>query len=297
MAFSMATGLLLYVAATSKFIWVLKPEWRLANQSSEFWFYIALICGELVIASILMGGFYSNRFRYFVGAIFCAFGYFQLIAEIQGVENCGCFGPVRFAPKYVMLFDFAVAGVFFGFYFWSSKDASRTAEVIATFGLITLSFCLLGIGVTITPRLTELTRDADLGTRQNTVTGETYQVLLPEQMVGKTIPFRDYVSNYTTLPSDGLLMLLSDECDVCERLARFATHQRNARIALIYVDQVPPVPPEHFPNELCTVGSLRQDITWVCRTPLIVVVENGIVDSVVELDGFRDFFNERWKKS
>jgi len=290
-------GVLLIIAAVLK-------GWQLLSEpivDESIWtsrpFLILTVEFELALGIWLLSGLFKKAA--WLAAITC-FGVFSLVTlykGITGAESCGCFGKVHVNP-WITLFAIDLPAVIALALFRSGlsfrlrlsflRKRESVKHLIAdlltpapSLGRFTITTCLILITLGATAPILAFNEPPKITSR--------YEVLEPENWVGKKLPILEYIDIAESLKEGTwLIFLYHYDCPDCaraipryEEIARdLAGNEDFLRIALI---AVPPYGRSTVSQNCpCTLGRLGETKEWFVTTPAVALLTAGKVTSVWE---------------
>lgn len=250
---------------------------------------IAVVEFELVLSLWLLIGFWP-RIAWAVAIVtFAGFAGVSLHRGLSGETECGCFGRVEVNPWYMFLIDCCALVALLR---W--RPNAGLLPGLNPNWQTGLAFCgnAACIGILAAWWMTSYV-PTTLGSTGEVVGQDELVVLAPEEWVGKKLPLQQHIDVSAQLASGKWrLVLYHHDCAKCreviplyEQLAAARHGPEDPRIVLIAV------PPYAEPGaELVSVGSsyltgrLSDSHKWFVHTPTELMLDNGIVTQVKELE-------------
>jgi len=307
-----ALGVLLLTAAVLKGWEVMNEPLANNNIFSSRWYHIMIVEFELAMGIWLVSGVLKKAAWLVTLCIFSLFSIITLYKGITGYASCGCFGKVHVNPwitllaidlpsvvalmvfrpreisfKSIISLPRAIVTLVIAFLSIPQKRRSlrlltnefiRPLPSIPHFA-ITMFAGILILGVT-TPIL---------ALNEPAVVTSKYEVLEPEEWVGKELPILEYIDIADTLKKGNWLVLLyHHDCPDCgraipeyEQMARdLEGNEDFMQIALIAVPPYGKGPVSE--NSPCTLGKLNEVKEWFVTTPAVALIKDGKVSNAWE---------------
>jgi hypothetical protein len=255
------------------------------------WFLIAVVEFELFFGLWLLSGLFPSSFGREAGGEgltwLAALGCFSLFAcvslykALSGAASCGCFGPVRVNPWYTTTLDVALVAALLR---WRPNGLSdlKFRQLATRTACVLLAWLSVGLPAAYAMGSYSDTTLSDAGE----VIGDGRIVVLePETWIGVRFPLLNYVDVGEKLQEGKCLVLLyHPNCPLCREtirnLRRLSEEAGTRRVALIEM------PPYEKPSDagdcrgLTLIdGRLRNTREWFVRTPVVLVLEGGVVRS------------------
>lgn len=101
-------GLLLLIASILKGYDLATVPTAETSLWTSCWFLIAVVEAEFTLGFWLISGLLSSFARWTALGVLVVFFFVSVSKALAGETNCGCFGPVRVAPRYAAGLDFIV---------------------------------------------------------------------------------------------------------------------------------------------------------------------------------------------
>lgn len=292
-------GILLLTGAVLK-------GWQLLTEpvaNSDIWSYrpllILIVEFELALAIWLLSGLFKKAAWLVSLLCFSLFSMITLYKAVTGAASCGCFGSVHVNP-WITLLAIDLPAVIALSIFRPGKVlpprimarirlrhrpvkalVRQFIRPLPSIPRFAVTACL-GLGILgVTTPILALNEPARITS--------SYEVLEPENWVGKELPILEHIDIAVTLKKGTWLVLLYHyDCPGCdtaipiyEQMARdLEGNEDFLRIALIAVPPYGRGPVSE--NSPCKLGKLNTTKEWFVTTPAIVLLENSTVRAVWE---------------
>jgi hypothetical protein len=292
-------GILLLTAAILK-------GWQLLTEpvaNSDIWSYrpflILTVEFELALAIWLLSGLFKNAAWLASWLCFSFFSMVTFYKGVTGVASCGCFGSIHVNP-WITLFAIDLPSVIALSIFRPGKVLPphilarirlhhrpvkalirQFVKPLPSTPRFAVTFCL-GLGIlSVTTPILALNEPATITSR--------YEVLEPENWIGKELPILEYIDIAELLKKGTwLVMLYHYDCPDCgraipmyEQMARdLSGNEDFMRIALIAVPPYGRGPVSE--NCQCILGRLPETKEWFVTTPAVALLKDGQVTSAWE---------------
>jgi hypothetical protein len=247
-------------------------------------FLIAVIEVEFALGLWLLFGLWPPGARRAALAAFLAFFVVSLFKALAGEASCSCFGRVPVSPRYTAALDFAAI-----FSLWLWRPPARAERPVGSRWLrvaaVLLLFLLVGVpsGIVLAAhRPASLNPDAEIDANQSVV------LLEPEKWLGRRCPLLKYIDVGGELSHGGwLVVLYHHDCPRCQEVAP----EYEARATAAAADPAAPrtafiaVPPhgaplwQFVPDSPCRQGRLNESKNWFVATPVVMRLQDGVVQS------------------
>ena len=244
---------------------------------------IGLVEAELVFGLWLLTGLYPKPTRWIATSCFTVFSAVTLMQALGGETTCGCFGQVSVNPWVTFTFD---AAAVFALCRWG--PSSTAPPTFRTHPLRTMFFLLSSVLISVlAATMVSQTIVSALTDQRNPFSEDDLVILEPDTWAGKRFPLLNFIDVGNVLSSGHwIVVLYHHDCAACQevipsyvRWSQRAIGQRDApRIALV---EMPPYATAGDDlakdSSPCLVGHLDNQRTWFVRTPVEVVLHDGIV--------------------
>jgi len=271
-------GILLVVAAGLKLMAMAgAPQSRTIRNLS-----LLVVELELILGIWLISGVHRRRAAQVALLCFSAFALASLYKAVTHEPSCGCFGPLEINPWITACFDvFMVATL--GFLAPRSAGASPnmpSTRRVTAFLLIALVACS-GAAYAVVSRTPRI-----LSTANSSASTSIGPVMLdPQAWLSKPFPLYEQIDVGQQLSRSrgaSLIVLYHADCPVCQRaIARFASDNNATDGTPIAFIEVPPYSEDGsvlaMMGSSAISGQLSSAHEWVVKTPLLMVINDGIV--------------------
>jgi hypothetical protein len=249
-------------------------------------FRVVLIVFELVTGTWLLTGIRPATSRKVAIVLLSTFAVVALRTSISGEDSCGCFGRLAINPKYTFIFDIILLSAltlrnvcFLQYY----PPSFRRPRIVAT----TLILLFVGVAGGL------VVGSYHIGLRQYAgLTRPTSQIVLkPEAWIGDRLPILSLISLSDDLAiGRWRIVLYQENCVKCmDAITQYDHQARNhedslkrGQTALISVPPFSLLSPSPVPSDSpCRVGRLNASSDWFVPTPCEIVMDDGIVVSVI----------------
>jgi hypothetical protein len=240
---------------------------------------------EIALAVLLLANAYQGRLRRITAVVFAGFAVYSLLLASHGGKSCGCFGDLKVDPWSTFAIDSIVAlgltvpirslAFLRARITRSSCPESRLWFATKWPGGSRIAFTAIVIVSTLAYGLHAYHLRIFAG---NILRAEKpVTILEPDKWIGKALPISDDID--ITLPNgDWTIVLHRHDCPACQEVV--PKYERLAslgkKVALI---ELPPYGPAPAAGA-CLSGHLAGDRKWFVRTPVEIIVHDGIVKSV-----------------
>ena len=235
-----------------------------------------IIAFESFFAVWTLSGLFSRWNRYATLALFSFFALVAFAKGVSGASSCGCFGAIQVNPWLTFALDAAIVALCFTSLTRGerlSNDRSRP-RIAAWLSIATL-LCAALVTVSAAPERGVLLVDAD----QKIPDGATV-ALLPERWLGAKFPLAKLCHTEVDLSVGRFAVMLSragcEECRAATKKYKALAEKSSARLVVLDVDNT--ASDEVIEGVFC--GSLDSRFIWVVRTPVLLWIDNAIVDKV-----------------
>lgn len=240
------------------------------------WYTLPTVLIELSLATWLISGVHP---RYSWLAATVLFGVFSCVAAMKllsGVSDCGCFGAARVSPWIALSIDIcALIALCMCFPATQCLPRSRTPLwklcLVAAYALFALY---------VIARFSSTTTAGDVLAQGITRFADNV-VVDPDSWIGQRCPLIEYVDIGVELGANRWLVLLYHyDCPRCEDTVRRLKADAKTPVAMVSV------PPHGIGKDMMTgtdsvtFGNLRDEVSWFVETPAVLILNNGIVESV-----------------
>ncbi|MEN8163890.1 MAG: hypothetical protein ABFS37_07160 [Acidobacteriota bacterium] len=250
------------------------------------------IAGELAVAGLMV---LVPRLARPIGLFLLGLFLPVLVGDLMlGASSCGCFGAVAVSPWVTLVID---GGLFAGLWYFGGKAPSLRVEKI----LPTLPVVVAGLWVVLSFMVGFAVGGTANGNSVTNENGETTVAELPAD--GFYLPQYDSwiglrwsdldVSAWLEGPVPGQLegieyvMFFRKDCEHCHELmeAWFSGQLLAPTVAVAVPDR------DGFPSENlqpfscpeCALGELPAGIDWFFQTPVLVRLEDGVIQCVADV--------------
>lgn len=286
------TGSVLIIATALK-IHHLLTEPIISETFWESWqFFLIQIPLELGLGIWLVCGLFRKAANLAAVICFALFTVVTLQRAIAGAESCGCFGRVHVNPWITLLaIDIPILAALLLFPIKNEKLLPPPwPSLKRLFGTAIPTFTLMALIMTV------------LIFNRPPEKSDTYEVVRPEewlvtasaggeqtneQQTDEEWPMLKYIDVADSLRTNiAVVVLYSSECDTChdaiplyEQMSRdMADNADEIRFALI---EIPPYASQQdnlvAPDTPCLTGKLDASKDWYIKTPLVVVLQDGLL--------------------
>ncbi len=219
-----------------------------------------------------------------------ALGCFMVFACVSayngliGAASCGCFGQLHTNPWHTAAFDATAVAALLLFRPRSNPaDAASSKRKIFVAMAIALVCASLGAWTMLGRIPTGLAVEGALETA-----GSGSLVLLqPEHWIGKRLPLSRHIQSDSRWQTGTWLVVLYDtECSVCRKaVPRFAEMAQSGPMNVALIEMPPHQAGAAELTRLCpgcVTGTLSEDKDWFATTPVVMLVENTIVQAAAQ---------------
>src|SRR5579875_495582 len=208
-------GLLLLIASILKGYDLATVPTAETSLWTSCWFLIAVVEAEFTLGFWLISGLLSSFARWTALGVLVVFFFVSVSKALAGETNCGCFGPVRVAPRYAAGLDFIV--ILFLCYWHPARIVGDAAGTPLFRGVVIMVFCLF-VSV-LGGIILGVSRPGDIGDRDEIDANRTVVLIEPEKWVGHRCPILPYVDIGDELSCGSWLVVLQHyNCPRCLRL-------------------------------------------------------------------------------
>ncbi len=284
-------GILLLTAAVLK-------GWQLLTEpvaNNDIWSYrpflIFTVEFEIALGIWLVSGLFKKAAWLAAISCFSLFSFITLYKGLSGAESCGCFGSVHVNP-WITLFAVDIPAVIVLAVFRPALSFLRKQESITAFArniLIPLPSIprfttIFSVGIVILA-----VTGCVLAFNEPKKTTSAYEVLEPEEWVGKQLPIMEHIDIAEKLKKGRWLVLFyHHDCPDCVTAIREYQHNAadlagNEDLLKIAFIEVPPYGRSVVRNNPNYAVSKLSDIKeWFITTPAIVLLESSTVRVIWE---------------
>jgi hypothetical protein len=240
---------------------------------------------EITLAVLLLSNAYQGRLRRITAIVFVGFAAYSLSLALHGSKSCGCFGDLKVDPWSTFAIDSIVAlGLVVPIHSLAFLRSGTASPIRAQSQLWCATKRLGERGVALATIVIISTLAYGLHANHLEIFAgnilemeKPVTILEPDKWIGKALPILDDID--ITLPSgDCTVVLHRHDCPACQealpKYERLAALGKN--VALIELPPYGPVPT----TGACLSGHLAGDRKWFVRTPVEIIVLDGIVKSV-----------------
>lgn len=291
--FDLAVGSFLLFAAISKSAMLVSPKWVFLNTGTEYQINLFLVFFEIFLAAILIGGIWQTQKRLFFSGLFLTFSYYQMKLVFDDIHTCSCLGVVQVAPRVMLIIDLVIANVFFLFYFLSNASSpaannTRTNWSVSTgtmaVAVFVASFVMFGNDLQ-----NSVTKNHQAGFDIANSTDDEFRIIKPGQLVGQKFPLNGMLHDSQKLPRSSVVVLANHSCQTCKKLLDSVPDQQADKFVVIYLDQLPE---ESTLDQRFAHVNVKTGPTWICNSPTILRVVDGVVEEVGDRKNFHLFIEK-----
>jgi hypothetical protein len=252
--------------------------WQLATEPivgngllDSRWLLMATVEFELFFGIWLLANLWAKPTWAAALACFGLFTCVSLCKAISGHATCGCFGQVAVNPWYTGTLDLAIIALLLRWRPRGSFFATRRAAVVV--------LLWLAIGLPAAYAMGSYT-DTTLSDVGQIIGNGKIIVLEPEKWIGKRFPLLRHIDIGDRLREGKWLVLLyRNDCPECVKalqdVPKLAQRTDGRQLALV---EIPPRGDDISASEAGVIrGRLSDDQTWLARTPIFLVLDNGRV--------------------
>ena len=219
-----------------------------------------------------------------------------LVADVLlGASSCGCFGAVKINPYITLAFDF---GFFLGLLILGRRERRlAVTTVLPTRSVILVGvWSLMSVAVAFawTANGTATNAPGDIeGPVGAALPSEGYYIPQYETWLGQRFVDLEIAAWTRGLPSDlesgqQFVIFFRKDCEHCHELFELyfsgSLEWPTTAIAVPDRDGFPTENVQPFPCNECRVVELPAGIDWFVQTPVLVRLEDGIVECAAEVD-------------
>lgn len=249
---------------------------------------LLLICGEFSLFFWLMIRPHRHSSFWIVATVFSCFAVIAGSKGLSGATSCGCFGDAVVSPWVIFVVDMAVATV--GLTFAISGRRRRTSDEPRTFGRTRSAplgvRCAHAVGVGVCVIVGTFATEV-----VNSPTPANVVILEHNEWKGKEWPLSAELGNeVSSMLHEGRWYVLIGRlgCAVCERIIpNVAGSAASGGVRNVLIVELPATyaSAKYGAHPLVAVPGVQSvklpgDRKWVCRAPLLIVLEKGKVAAV-----------------
>ena len=266
------------------------------------WLLMATVEFELFFGLWLLSNIMPRATWMSAIGLFGLFTCVSLYKALSGAASCGCFGRVAVNPWYTTTLDLAIV---FSLLRWRPRHLPSPAcgrgaggeghwswsllpkEAVHRATVVILSWLAIGLPAAFAMGSYTDTTLSDVG---QIVGNGKIIVLEPEKWIGERFPLLDYIDIGDKLRGGSWIMVLyRHDCPDCRTIVskfgqlsrELAARGEAAKVALI---ELPPYDDRESQSishgmKYC-VGRLNNAREWIVATPLVLVLERGVVNKV-----------------
>lgn len=237
---------------------------------------------ELALGLLVLSGLYWHKLRWLVLVLFTGFAGYSLYLAVTGATSCGCFGPIRIHPWWMLGLDLAVvAGLLFSTLVGHGEiDPHPTGRFLMR-DAPHRHRRLIVVGATVATIIAALLfryTDQRTAVGEGLVSAGDLVVLEPEHWIGKRLPIAGAI-DLDLSQGEWTILLHRHDCPVCqEQVPHY--EQRAAmgeRVALV---EVPPYGDFERHGNDCSYARLQGAHDWFVQTPVELRLKDGVVQAV-----------------
>ena len=281
-------GLLLLIAAILK-------GWQLLtvpNVKNDLWshrlFFILAVEVELSLGIWLLSGVFKKAAWIATVSCFSLFSIITLYKGLSGAESCGCFGSIHVNPRVTLFAIDLPALIALAIFRPKNKrlfEPFPQRARLVTIGCLKFAIFIITIAILVFNKPAKTT--------------SSYEVLGPETWVRKKLPILEHIDIGTQLKeSNWIALFYHHDCQdcieaitKCEQMSQELTG--NGNILQVAIIEVPPYDQKFTNrNSPCLFGCISDDKKWFISTPLIVLLQKGMVVAVwdKQIPSFNEIF-------
>ena len=294
------------------------------------WLLMATVEFELLFGFWLLANILPRLSRFAALGCFSAFTCVSLYKALSGYATCGCFGTVPVNPWYTSTLDLAFvvslvicrplhlpllcsSGT-------EGEDRSRSALLSsAVFRRVSTVFLIwMSIGLPAAYAMGGYT-DTTLSEAGEIIGDGNIVVLEPETWIGNRFPLLPYIKPFSDVTSPGdiplrerlaegewTVVLYRHGCPKCRELLEHygQSFQQEAirvmphSVSSVAVIEISSVASRSAMPHWCDIGKLADGYSWFVKTPIVLRLHNGIVQSSerytseVEVESLDTYFGD-----
>jgi hypothetical protein len=240
---------------------------------------------EEALGIFLVAGLYRRSLWFVTIGVFSLFAIVTAFEAISGEDSCNCFGAVNVRPIYTMFLDLvAVAALLC----MSCPSREETVKSGARRWAVAGAVALLWVSTITVIWITKpaMAAGAAFGKPGDSI------ILEPSQWVGQTFSLTKHIDIGSSLGRGRwVVLLVRHDCRHCagavqQCLASVSARQDQPRLAVIEMAPYSDTDDPAFWDLPKSVASGRLDQTrdWVVTTPVVIVIQDGMVIAGVEGD-------------
>jgi hypothetical protein len=273
-------GLVLMAAAIAKGWWDAAAPLTDRSLFDNRFIVLSVSIFELVVGSAFVAGYRQKWFRPVVISLFTTFAAVALLRMINHHSSCHCFGAVSLNPRHMLGLDILTVALLACV---APGEKIGRASRLNVFLLLLLTGSGLFTSIWY-PRLPKtLAIEGIAPPESNSVTQ-----LEPSTWTQKPLQLAAHINVGEHILRDRwIILLVRNGCPDCEGAvalydAQYVISKGNGpRLALVEIPSYEP-PGRPLLNSHALVGYLSSDRRWIARTPIAILLQDGIVQQVRE---------------
>jgi len=253
---------------------------------TEFRLDASLAALEIVFACWLVVGMYQRAARWLAALCFLAFLGVSLTRALGGEATCGCFGPLPINPWVTAGLD----GFILVALLWGKPTAAAHATTNSSPRRLAVFVIAGGVSTVAAVVLVVLANPGRLGA-DGQIEGSAAAVMLkPEEWVGQPCPLTPQLGIGDQLcRGDWVVLLYRPDCPECQQmLPRYSERAAESRKrtdspgwALVEIPKTGDASePSTNAGRFVLTGELTKTRKWLVRTPVILLLREGVVRTV-----------------
>jgi hypothetical protein len=245
------------------------------------WFQTLLVEGEIALALILLFGIVPKISWLVTIILFAVFSIVSLAKGLSGAESCGCFGAVKVNPFITFLLDAGIVALLCKFRPKYERIWLRFEPRV--WGNYLLIFIPLGCFVFWETSQVSFQQLQGIG--QHLQEGNVVK-LEPQMWIDKEFPLGNYCDIGEKLTTGRWLILLRRTgCAECRKASPFIAKlvkEKNCSFAVLGMNSKK----DEFriDNVDFITGLLSPKFAWFAETPIVLELNNGVVQQVLLRD-------------
>jgi hypothetical protein len=244
------------------------------------WFNIFVVEFELFFGIWLIFGMLPKLTWSVSVGLFSIFSIVSFYKVISGERSCGCFGEVSVNPWFTMLFDLLVIGLLV--YLRPNKSSADKLKYFFYHYNSRLILCIgvfVLLGCTVYSWIVQKTYER-LEHFGQILENHVVQ-LNPESWIGKEFPLRDYiVEGQEIMQRKWTILLVRPGCEHCAKVkTQLIQNSKQNQISVAFLDIASKISQPNI-SEKIRNNRLVSEVTWVVNTPVVLVLQDGIVQDV-----------------